>query len=84
MNYTKHSLQRSGQRGIPPNHIDFILQHGRANPCPGNAYEYSISIKEKDRIASELKQKIQLLDKVVNEAVVVSKEGEILTVYNKK
>jgi hypothetical protein len=83
MNYSKHAMKRSQQRGIPFNDIDLILQFGERERKPGGAWEYRIPKRRKGHIISQLKSAIQNIEKAVKEVAIVSEDGEIITVYNK-
>jgi hypothetical protein len=83
MKTSKHASERLQQRGIPKDYIDLILQYGTSIRKPGNALEYRLHKKDKDRIVKQYKHLIQLLDKCTTKAVVVdSNMNEIVTVYN--
>jgi hypothetical protein len=83
MKTSKHASERLQQRGIPKDYIDMILQYGTSVRKPGNALEYRLYKKDKDKIVKHYKHLIHLLDKCTTKAVVVdSNMEEIVTVYN--
>ena len=84
MNLSKHAQVRGKQRGIPRNVIEIIYEYGTLKKKPGNAIELEVTKKQKNKIVSELKRLIQNLDKISNKALLVSSEGKVITVYNKK
>jgi len=84
MKISKHAKIRSQQRGIPENFIDLILAHGSHTRKPGNAFEYRVNPKDKNRIISILKHLIHEVEKLPQKAVLVSNDGEVITVYHLK
>lgn len=84
METTKHAQARSQQRGIPKGQIEMILEFGTPHDRPGNAIEYVITKKDKEKALRHFKKKIQQIDKAGNKGVLISRgDDTIITVYNK-
>lgn len=83
MKITQHANIRSQQRGIPKHRIEMILKYGYREKKPDGAYEVKVSQKQLKMLESELKRTLQDLDKIKKEAVLVSADNSIITVYNK-
>lgn len=81
MTMSHHAKKRSQQRGIPSNIIDLILQIGSPLKRPGNATEYRVRKKDKQKVIQHLKGLIQEIDKVTGKAVIVSDDDNVITVY---
>jgi len=79
---TKHALARQQQRSIPLFAIELILEHGTPLKKPGKASEYRILKKNKKELISDLTQGRQVVDKIMRKCVLVSNDGQIITVYN--
>jgi len=84
MEMTKHALIRGQQRGIRTHHIKLIKAFGKAKRAPGNVIKYQLtkdSIKELEII---LKQGVQLLDKLRNQAIICDETNNttIITCYH--
>ena len=82
MNISKHSKIRSQQGGINEDVIEMILTHGTTKHRPGNAQEYRIHKRQKSDLISTYKRKIRLLENIDKKCVLLSDDGNILTVYN--
>ena len=82
MKLSGHACKRFQQRGIMSIHFELIMQYGTPTKKPGDATEYRIYSKDKERIIKFLKSQIQALDKCTNKAVIVSRDNVILTAYN--
>jgi len=79
---TKHAIARQQQRCVPFYAIELILEHGTPLKKPGRAFEYGILRKNKRELISDLKQNRQVIDKIMGKRVLVSNDGQIITVYN--
>lgn len=85
MNFSKHAKVRSKQRGVPSDNIELILRFGRRTRKPGDAWEYALGKKEKNKAVAYLKYLIQTLDKAGGQAVLVSHDQtEVITMYHLK
>jgi len=83
MHLSKHAAIRSQQRGIPKDYIEMIMEYGTATRKPGNAVEYKVHRKSRDRVVSHLKHLITLVDKCTTKAVLVDADhSNVITVYN--
>lgn len=85
MQFTKHAAVRCQQRGIPEHYIDIIMAYGTPTRKPGNALEYKLDRKTRDRIIRDLKHLMILVDKCTRAAVLVDGDhDQIITVYHPK
>ena len=82
MKISKHAKKRIQQRGIPENSIELILEYGSPIRKPSDAYEYKVHKKEKNRIISNLKHLINIVETLPQKAVLVSNDCEVITVYH--
>ena len=82
MNFSKHAIARSQQRGIPKNVIDLIMEFGTPQLKTGGAIEFIVLKKDKKRIITHLKRLINLIDKTKNKAVLINNK-HVITVYRK-
>lgn len=83
MNMSKHATSRSQQRAIPADCIDLIMNHGTPTKKPGNAWEYTLRKKDKEKLFKHYKRMIHLVEKAAEAAVLVADDNnKIVTVYN--
>lgn len=82
MKRTKHVTARCAQRGIPEPCVDLVMQYGTASMRPGDAYAYTISRKQRDRIIRELRGFIKSLERSSDTVVVASEDGAVITTYH--
>ena len=84
MELSKHAEIRSQQRSIPKDYIEMIMEYGTPTKKPGNAFEYKLHRKNRDRVISHLKHLITLVDKCTKKAVLVDADNvcDVITVYN--
>lgn len=83
MKMSKHARARGQQRAIPEEAVELILAFGTPERRPGNVMEYKILKRDASRIVNHLKRQIQLLDRIIDKAVLVNdEEDEIITMYN--
>lgn len=83
MHLTKHAAVRCQQRGIPEHYIEMIMEYGSPTRKPGNAIEYKLDRKTRDRLISHLKHLMTLVDKCTKAAVLVDGDhSHIITVYH--
>lgn len=83
MHLSKHAEIRSQQRAIPKDYIDMIMEYGTSTRKPGNAFEYTLHKKSRDRVISHLKHLITVVDKCTKKAVLVDADNtQVITVYN--
>lgn len=79
---TKHALARQQQRCIPVSYIKLILEYGTPKKRMGKAFEYRVLRKNRREFIVGLKQHKQVIDKIMGKCILVSNDGEIITVYN--
>lgn len=84
MKMTKHAVVRGQQRGIKADLVDIIIQEGVKERLPGGAVGFFLRKRDKLRLMTEYKRKIQMLDNVNEVEVVQSSDGTILTVYRRR
>jgi len=77
---TNHAQKRINQRGFSKGILDIIMKHGVNEKAPGGATKVFLGKKEYQKTIGELKQAIQLLDKVKGGNIII-REDRILTVY---
>jgi hypothetical protein len=83
MKKTNHAEVRCQQRGISNCQVDLILLHGKKSRRPGGAWEYRLRRKDKNKIISELKRQINIVEKCAGKAVIIgSDQDTILTTYH--
>jgi len=83
MHLSKHAAVRSQQRGIPKDYIEMIMEYGTPARKLGNAFEYKIHRKNRDRVIGHLKHLMTLVDKCSNKAVLVAEDhSEVISVYH--
>ncbi|MDY6832130.1 MAG: hypothetical protein SWC96_09890 [Thermodesulfobacteriota bacterium] len=83
MHLTNHARTRTQQRGFNKKHVDLILNYGSPRIKPGNAIEYYIGRKEKNRLIEQMRQKIKLLESCADKAVLVDSAADtVITTYN--
>jgi hypothetical protein len=82
MRLTDHAKKRIKQRGFSKIPLDIVLRHGSQKKAPGGAVKVFFGRKECQKIVGELKQAIQLMDKLKG-ANVIMHGNRILTVYKK-
>ena len=84
MELSKHAEIRFQQRSIPKDYIDMIMEYGTPTRKPGNAFEYKLHRKSRDRVISHLKHLITVVDKCTKKAVLVDADNvcDVITVYN--
>ena len=78
---SKHAIVRGSQRGIRSDQINSILDYGERRKKPGGAYEYYLPDKTIQRVINQLRKQIHTFEKARNKAIVVSSDGEVITVY---
>lgn len=74
---TKHAIQRSAQRAIPAQAIEAALDWGDTRPVPGRGMTYYLG----DRAVARAESQGMLARDYLGTTVVVSPDGNILTVY---
>jgi hypothetical protein len=80
---SQHALARSSQRGIRPDVIDLILEHGSKERRPGGAIELHLNKRDKTRMVAALKRRIRIIEQAAGKAVLMADDGKIITVYNR-
>jgi hypothetical protein len=82
MKLSKHAKIRSQQRGIPNKLIKMVIIHGKPERAPGGAKIYLLTKKLKNKIITQMKQYIQVLEKSSNIKVVISNDESVITAYH--
>jgi hypothetical protein len=84
MQLSRHAEIRSKQRAIPKSYIDIIMEYGTPTRRPGNALEYKLKNRDKNKVINHLKRMIQKVDSCTGKAVLVNAENfrKVITVYN--
>jgi len=82
MKYTRHAEIRCKQRGISPEVVDLILAQGKPEKRSGGAWEIRLCGKEKVEWIRQLRRFIQVIDGSKGKGVLVSGDGEVITVYH--
>ena len=82
MNLTRLANTRMQQRGFSQFTVDMILQFGSQVGAPGGATKFRIGKREHQKVVSELKKAIQLMDKAKGGQMIVS-DDNIITVYKR-
>ena len=76
MEFSRHALVRSQQRGFQSDDISLIVNFGTPIQKPGNVTEYRMRKKDGKRL-------VQAIDRIKDKAVLVDQnEGTVVTVYN--
>ena len=81
MKSTKHSKARQRQRGFSELSLRILEEFGKEEYAPGGATKLSFGRQEAAKAAREFKRALQLLDKVKDSTMVISK-GCVLTMYH--
>jgi hypothetical protein len=69
-------------RAVPEKVVELILTHGHRQRKEGDAVEVKITRKDRDRLISDHKYEIRLLEKAAKKAVLLSgNEDTVITVY---
>ena len=79
---THHATKRGRQRGITLDVLDCLMKHGKPNYAAEGATRVSLSRRDANKIISELKEKINIIEKASGKCL-IEKDGMILTVYHK-
>lgn len=83
MNKTTHIFERMQQRGISEKMISMIMNYGTPVRKQGGVVEFRIIPKIKQRLISDLKKQIQLIDKLSSKGVLVDLgDDTIVTTYH--
>jgi Domain of unknown function (DUF4258) len=83
MEMSSHSKMRCQQRGISRDQVELIISYGQKYKMPGGAWEYRLRKKDKDRVISELKRQIQMVERSVGKGVLISDDQEtVVTTYH--
>ena len=79
MNISIHAQTRQAQRAIDAEKIDAVLRYGISYAAGGGARAYFLGRKAVEKAWSKFRVK---LDDMKNLAVVLSKDGVVVTVYH--
>lgn len=79
-----HYQKRARQRGIKEPLIQLIINYGKRFPKPGGAEAVQLGGKGVDLATKDIKKVLQQISKLKDVVVVVSRDGEIITIYHKK
>ena len=83
MELSNHAIKRMKQRGFLKDHIELILEHGKAKRKPGDVLEIKLHKKDINQVIQCLKKTIQMLSKCKNKAILIDGSSEtIITTYN--
>ncbi len=82
MQFTKHALDRSKQRGISKDIIELMLLLGEGHSKPGGAIELTVKKKDISILLDQIKRLHKLLQKLPNKAALM-KDDTIITIYHK-
>jgi len=80
MNLSKHAQKRVNQRGFSNSTLDIILKYGSVKRAPGGARSVFFGKKECQKIVSELKKTIQLIERAKNGKLIIIND-HIITAY---
>ena len=80
MKITDHAQKRINQRGFSKSILDIIMKNGVNEKAAGGATRIFLGKKEYQKTVGELKQAIQLLDKVKGGNVIIC-DDRILSVF---
>ena len=83
MKLTRHAECRFQQRGFSNLILEIILQNGRSINAPGGATNLYFGKKESQKVITELKKVIKLIERAKNRSLIIHDE-EIITVYNQQ
>ncbi len=79
---SNHAKTRFQQRGINEKVVDYLKKYGDASYAPGGAKKITLTRRNVDKIISNLKRDIHLLEHA-GRVVLIEKDGQILTGYHK-
>ncbi len=79
---TWHASKRLRQRGINDKVLDCLIKHGMDEYAPGGATKISLGRRDANKVISELKREIDLIECAVGKSI-IEKEGRILTIYHR-
>ena len=82
MKLSEHALARCGQRSIPQDRLELVMQFGTPMYRPGHVVEYRLGRKEVHDAISRLKRQIQRLSNAANTAALVGDNGQVITTYH--
>jgi hypothetical protein len=80
MRTSMHAQVRMAQRNITPSEAALILDSGTPFGAPGGASRYVVTRKERSALIEYFRDQIRRLEKAGEKAVVVSRDGAIITV----
>ena len=80
MNLSKHAKKRVNQRGFSNSTLNIILKYGSVKRAPGGARSVFFGKKEYQKIVSELKKTIQLMERAKNGKLIII-DDHIITAY---
>ena len=78
---TNHAESRSKQRGIPKKVLTLIMAYGIGRKARGDATKCYLNKRAIDERIHELKQEIQLIEKLKSVRYIVSNDGQVITAY---
>lgn len=78
---TNHAEFRSKQRGISKKALTLIMAHGIARKAPGDAMKCYLNKQAMDELIHQLKEEIQLIEKLKSVRYIESNDGQIITAY---
>jgi hypothetical protein len=81
---TEHAKKRMRQRGISSHTMDIIVGYGRYQPVLGGAIKIFLGNKVHQELVSRIKKDLQILDNAKGGTLILSADGQILTIYKNK
>ncbi|WP_232798177.1 hypothetical protein [Salinibacter altiplanensis] len=74
--------ERSQGRGIPASVVDLIIEYGTPQPQPDGTCKYVLRDQDKKAAASQLRQRLQHLEKAMGKEAVVA-QNEVIAAYHR-
>lgn len=81
MQFSKHAMQRSSQRGIPLSVAQLILDLGEISHAEGTAFRLSLNKKDVERLEKTLRVILKKIERGRNRSLILSNDGTIVTLY---
>ena len=79
----EHYQKRARQRGIREPLIQLIYDYGRRSPRPGGAEAYVLGGKGVDQATKDIKKILREVRKLKDVILIVSRDGDTITIYHK-
>lgn len=81
MQFSKHAVQRSSQRGIPLSVAQLILDIGEITQAKGSAVKLSLGKKDVERLEKTLRDILKKIERGRNRSLILSSDGTVVTLY---